>query len=94
MMICSGLTYVGGVMFTMHSARNWMFSWGGWAYIVAVTATQIVGIAFMDLTTTRNVIIFSMLSALATFLVQVAWAVVGFTTRLAVLSPPSPTAHL
>jgi hypothetical protein len=73
---CTG--YLTGVMFTMHSARKWIFTWGVWTYIGSVLATQITGLALMDLSTTRNIILFSVFSSLATLLVQVAWGIVGF----------------
>ena len=73
---CSG--YVTGVMFTMHSARKWIFTWGSWAYIGSVIVTQIAGLLLMDLSTTRGVIIFGVYSSLATLLVQVVWGAVGF----------------
>ena len=78
MMASSCIGYVTGVMFTMHSARKWIFTWGVWTYIGSVVLTQIAGLAFMNLNTTRNVILFSVFSSLATLLVQVAWGIVGF----------------
>ncbi len=76
MMTSSCIGYVTGVMFTMHSARKWIFTWGVWTYIGSVLATQIIGFALMDLSTTRSVIVFSVFSSLATLLVQVAWGIV------------------
>jgi O-antigen/teichoic acid export membrane protein len=81
MMVSSCIGYLTGVLWTMHSARKWIFTWGVWTYIGSVVLTQIAGLVFMDLSTTRNVILFSVFSSLATLLVQVAWGISGFATR-------------
>jgi O-antigen/teichoic acid export membrane protein len=81
MMVSSCIAYLGGVMWTMHSARKWIFTWGVWSYIGAVVLTQIAGLVLMDLSTTRNVILFSVFSSLATLLIQVAWGIVGFWAK-------------
>jgi hypothetical protein len=70
--------YLTGVMWTMHSARKWIFSWGVWTYMGVVVLVQIAGLVFMNLNTTKQVILFSLYSSLATLAVQVAWAIVGF----------------
>jgi len=75
--------YLTGVMWTMHSARKWIFSWGVWSYMGGVILVQIAGLVFMDLSTTKQVILFSLYSSLATLAVQVAWAIYGFMQNLA-----------
>lgn len=70
--------YLTGVMWTMHSAKKWVFTWTAWIQIAAVLATQICGAAFMDLSTTRNVLTFSLFSALAGFAVHIIWGAYGF----------------
>ena len=81
MMASACIAYLTGVMWTMHSARKWIYSWGVWAYISAVIVVQIFGLVFMNLGTTKNVITLSLYSALVSFLVQVAWGVVGFNKQ-------------
>ena len=78
MMASSCIGYLTGVMWTMHSTRKWIFSWASWAYIGTVLLTQIAALALMDLRTTKSVLIFSLFSSLATLLVQVVLAFVGF----------------
>ena len=78
MMASSCVGYITGVVWTMHSARKWIFSWASWAYIGTVLLTQIAALALMDLRTTKSVLIFSLFSSLATLLVQVVLAFVGF----------------
>jgi hypothetical protein len=72
------IDYISGCMWTMHSARRWIFSWGVWSYIVVVLAAQVSGVAFMDLTTTHSVMLFSLYTAMATNLVHCGWAIYGF----------------
>jgi O-antigen/teichoic acid export membrane protein len=81
MMLGACLSYVTSVMWTMHSARKWIFHWGVWSYIAAVIVTQVAGIVFMDLGNTRNVILFSVYSASATLLVQAGWGAAGFVSE-------------
>jgi hypothetical protein len=80
MMASACVGYVTGVMWTMHSARKWIFSWGVWTYIAAVVLTQIAGLLYMDLSTTTGVILFGLYSSFATLAVQIAWAIFGFAT--------------
>jgi O-antigen/teichoic acid export membrane protein len=78
MMLSASVTYITGVMYTMHAARKWVFSWAVWMYIAVVLIVQLCGIAFMDLSTTRGVLHFAAITAIATIAVQVIWAVYGF----------------
>jgi O-antigen/teichoic acid export membrane protein len=78
MMLGACASYVTSVMWTIHNARKWIFRWCVWTYIAAVISTQIAGLVFMDLASTRNVILISVYSTAATMLVQVAWAIAGF----------------
>lgn len=75
------LSYLAGVMWTMHSARKWIFRWSVWSYIVTGVLTQIVGILVLDLSTARNVLILGAASAFAALAVQIAVAVYGFFLR-------------
>lgn len=73
------LSYLTGVLWTMHSARQWIFTWGVWSYILVVLVAQILGVTFLDLSTTRNVLVLSTLGSLAALLVQLVWGFVGFS---------------
>lgn len=70
--------YLTGVMWTMHSAKKWVFVWTAWIQIAAVLTTQICGATFVDLSTTQNVLAFSFYSALASFAVHIIWGGYGF----------------
>jgi len=78
MMASASITYVTGVMYTMHAARKWIFGWAVWMYVAVVFTAQLCGIAFMDLSTTRGVLHFAAITAIATIAVQVVWALYGF----------------
>jgi O-antigen/teichoic acid export membrane protein len=72
------LNYVGGVMWTMHSARKWVYWWGSFAYIFVLLATQIACLAMIDLSSTMGVIYFSLISTLAVMSIHIATGIVGF----------------
>ena len=72
------IDYISGCMWTMHSARRWVFSWCVWAYIGVVLSVQILGVSFMNLSTTHSVLVFSLGTAAATNLVHWGWAIYGF----------------
>jgi O-antigen/teichoic acid export membrane protein len=74
----SGLNYVGAVMWTIHSARRWIFWWGTFAYIGVLLITQAVCVSVMDLSTTLNVIYFSLITSSAVMLIHIATGVFGF----------------
>lgn len=75
----SCLSYIGGVMWTMHSARKWIYWWGSFLYIILLMATQIICVAVMDLSTTINVIYFSFITTCIVMLVHIIGAIYGFT---------------
>lgn len=79
----SCLNYVGGVMWTIHSARKWIFWWGTIAYISILLVTQIVCMSVMDLSRTLNVIYFSLITSSVVMLIHVATGAYGF-----VFGPP------
>ena len=72
------LSYVGGVMWSMHSARRWIYWWGTFAYIGIILITQVGCLILMDLSTTLGVIYFSLISTLAVMVIHVANATFGF----------------
>jgi O-antigen/teichoic acid export membrane protein len=73
------ISYVGGVIFTMNSARKWIYWWVSFTYITTLLATQLVCLATIDLTTTMGVIYFSVISAISIVFVHIANSVFGFT---------------
>lgn len=72
------LSHVGGVMWTMNSARKWIYWWVNFAYIGIVLITQVGCLILMDLSTTLGVIYFSLISTLAVVLIMIAHAIFGF----------------
>ncbi len=74
----SCLSYVAGVMWTMHSARKWIYWWVSFAYIGIVLITQVGCLILMDLSTTLGVIYFSLISTLAVMVIHIANGVFGF----------------
>jgi hypothetical protein len=78
-LLSSSLAYLTNVLFSMHSARKWIFTWGVWAYIVSVLFSQCIMLFFMDLSTTYSVVLFGIYSSAASFLVQVVWGFYAFS---------------
>jgi O-antigen/teichoic acid export membrane protein len=70
--------YVGGVMWTMHAARKWIFWWSTMFYILLVISAQVSGALFLDLGSTRGVILLGVFSAGAGVLVHMATCCWGF----------------
>jgi O-antigen/teichoic acid export membrane protein len=73
------LAYLGGVLWSMHAARRWIFWWGTINYITTMVVVQSICLAFMDLTQTISVIWFGLFSTTAGLLVHTATGVYGFT---------------
>lgn len=71
------LSYICGVMWTIHSVRRWVFWWGSLLYIVLLIAAQVLGIKFLNLSSTMGVVYFGVASAVAVLIVQIATAVFG-----------------
>ncbi len=82
-MAAASISYFSGVIWTIHSARKWIYWWGAALYIVALTVVQIVFVAVASLETTRNVLVFGVVTSVATLLVHVPTAFVGFRTPVA-----------
>jgi O-antigen/teichoic acid export membrane protein len=85
-----GLYFLGTLLWTMHSARKWVFWWHSTMHCVALVVSQIVGIWLFDLGTTMGVLKFSLLAAAANLAVQMAAGVYGFWTDRAE-QPPAPS---
>ncbi len=78
LILSSSLAYLTNVLFSMHSARKWIFSWGVWAYILSVLVSQCIMLCFMNLSTTYSVVLFGIYSNAASFIVQVVWGFYAF----------------
>lgn len=73
-----GLSYVSGVMWTIHSARRWVFWWGSMTYIAVLVISQAVAIAVMDLSNTQSILYFNVIAASATLCVHIVTSFYGF----------------
>lgn len=74
----SSLSYVGGVMWTMHAARKWVFWWATATYIGTLVAVQIVAVIWLDLSSTRGVVFFGAVTSAAVVIVQIFNGAYGF----------------
>lgn len=72
------INYVQGVMWTIHSSRRWLYWWGTIANIMCLLITQTICVAVMDLTTTLNVIYFSLITTTVVVVVNIANGIYGF----------------
>lgn len=69
--------YVDGVIWTINSSRKWLYWWGTVAYVIGLLITQIICVLVMDLSTTLNVIYFSLITTLVVMVVHIATAIYG-----------------
>ena len=74
----SCICYVGGVMWTMHSAKKWVFWRANALYIVATILTQIVALQFVEINTTGGIVFFGLWTAIAGMASHTSAAVLGF----------------
>ena len=75
--VASCLSYLGTVMWAMHTARKWVYWWYTALHIMLLLIVQIVSVAVMDLSTTLNVIYFSIITASSIILVHIIAGVHG-----------------
>jgi O-antigen/teichoic acid export membrane protein len=75
------LAYLGGVLWSMHAARKWIFWWGTALYIGTMIVTQALCIALMDLSQTFAVIRFGLFSTIAGLSVHLVTAYYGMTCK-------------
>lgn len=71
--------YINTVMITMHSARKWIYWWWGSLNIIASIIIQIVCIFLFDLSSTLNVLYFSLVTTLTTFAMLIVGGAYGFS---------------
>lgn len=76
--LTASLGYIGGVMWTMHAARKWVFWWGTGVYIATLLITQSLCIAYMDLSQTLSVVWFGLITSVVVIIVHVATGIYGF----------------
>jgi O-antigen/teichoic acid export membrane protein len=81
MVLTACISYVSGVMWTMHAARRWVFWWGTVAYIVALLVVQIACALTLDLSQTMPVIWFGTVTALAASGVHSATGIYGLCRK-------------
>ncbi|MCX6848234.1 MAG: hypothetical protein NTY98_04885 [Verrucomicrobia bacterium] len=72
------ISYVGGVMWTMHAARRWLFWWGTGAYITTMIVTQTLCITLMDLSQTLPIVWFGVITCTVGIFVHAATGFYGF----------------
>lgn len=78
LLLASCLNLVSGLMWSMHSARKWVFGWGVWFYIAITILVQLACIKLVALETVTGILVFSIYTALALFAVCLVWAFAGF----------------
>tara|TARA_R110000850_G_scaffold125699_8_gene244234 strand:+ start:2276 stop:3586 length:1311 start_codon:yes stop_codon:yes gene_type:complete len=79
MVLASCLSYLGSVMWSIHSARKWIFWWGTAVYIGLLLVTQVSSAAFLDLSSTMGVIYFGVATSMAIMVVHLCTATYGLT---------------
>ena len=70
--------FLGSVMWTIHAARKWIFWWGTFLYIFALSVSQIVSAIYLNLETTRGVVVFGFYSICACLVPHIATMILGF----------------
>jgi hypothetical protein len=71
------LAYLGGVLWSMHAARRWIFWWVSIVYIISILITQFICVMMMDLSQTRSVIFFGLITTLLALLLQASVGMCG-----------------
>lgn len=76
--VVSCINYISGVMWTMHSARKWVYWWHSTLYIMLILLTQVVYVVLFKLDTTLNVIYFSLATSGVTAITHIIGGIYGF----------------
>jgi len=97
------LGYISSVLWSIHSARQWIYWWSTWLFIGLMTAVQVLGIIFLDVNTTIGASKLTFVTALAALVVHMSVGVYSLSRRkgmrapsnisLAVAIPMSDSAH-
>ncbi|HWA33333.1 MAG TPA: hypothetical protein VG737_04340 [Cyclobacteriaceae bacterium] len=94
MVLNACLAYFGALLWTMHSARKWVFWWGTWSYMICVVMCQCIGIVIFDVGTTHGVLQLSALTLSVMLLVHTLTAVMGFNSlKRHMTQPRFPEKH-
>lgn len=75
-MSCVG--YINMVMMIIHSSRKWIYWWWGGVNIFTSVIVQIVCVFLFDLSSTLNVLYFSIITGIATFATLIVGGIYGF----------------
>jgi len=74
----SALAYLDSLVWTMNSARRWVFGWHTTSYIVFVAVNQVVAVVVLDLTTTNGLLVFALWTNAAILASQLVGTAYGF----------------
>lgn len=77
-MLTSSFEYIAQLLWTMNSARRWVYGWHTAIYITVVLIAQVIGASTINLSTTRGVVMFGVISGAALVVVQATGTVYGF----------------
>jgi O-antigen/teichoic acid export membrane protein len=75
------LAYLAAVIWSLNSARRWIWPWSGSFYVAAVLSVQVWCVLKLDLSTTRGAIQMALAAASAAVVVQVLHGFLGFGLR-------------
>jgi len=78
LILSSCINYIAGVIWTISSARKWIYWWHTTLYIVLLLVVQAICILFMRLDTTLGVIQFSLASGIVVLIVHIIGSIYGF----------------
>jgi len=81
LLAASGINFIATTLWTMNSARKWIFWWGTFAYIFTIILCQIAGIVNFDVSTTSGVLRLSLLTATGILCVQITIAIKGLSNE-------------
>jgi O-antigen/teichoic acid export membrane protein len=83
------LGYISSVLWSIHSARQWIYWWSTWLFIALITAVQALGIVFLDVNTTIGASKLAFVTALAALLVDMSVGVYSLRRGKGMRSPHS-----
>jgi O-antigen/teichoic acid export membrane protein len=66
------LGYISSALWSIHAARQWIYWWSCWYFIGIITIVQVLGIAFLPVSTTLGASILGFCTALAGLSVHIA----------------------
>jgi len=75
------ISYLGGVLWSMNNARQFVYWWASWMQIFLVVVGQLLAISFTDVTSTLGAIKLSLVSVFLTFFVYSLTAAYGLRSH-------------